>query len=233
MPLDSAPREADVRHFFCEPPAWPYWGHVAVPSWPVVWVASGLDLPWPVSSFLFGGLGTGVTPEALLGVVPRPHGLALANDQSPPGDEAAGYSPAAFLPPHFSKALYWSVAPGPFLAASPAPGPVPTLPAPLPGSVLTLETCCCPTCCHHGGPVPGQLPPHGPSKWLQPLGMSPWFLGDRPLSSFSPFLPPTPPNIIWAQQVHTSGPLGPWPPQVAHQKLGRGRGPWGWGHSLG
>lgn len=190
MPLDSAPQKAAVRHFFCEPPAWPYWGHVAVPSWPVVWVASGPDLPWPVSSFLFGGLGTGVTPEALLGVVPRPHGLALANDQSPPGDEAAGYSPAAFLPPHFSNALYWSVAPGPFLAASPAPGPVPTLPAPLPGSVLTLETCCYPTCCHLVVQFQASCPHMGPQNDFSPLVCLPGSLGTGPsLHSALPYPP--------------------------------------------
>lgn len=61
--------------------------------------------------------------------------------------------------------------------------PEPVLPTPCLDYVDTWVLLLPPPPAHHPWLGQGWLSPHGPSRWSQHLGLSPWFLRDRPLSS--------------------------------------------------
>lgn len=209
-------------------------GQMAAPSWPAVWVTGGPDMPWAVSSLLLGGLGTGVAPHALLGVrscsgptaYSRPMARPCWGMRQPRLSSAPGPMRPASLPPSgvgVPEPLCWSVAPSPLLAASPAPGSSAHTAQPSPRLCVDTWVLLLPTLLPSGGPVQGQLPPQ---NGFSPKDLSPWFLGDRPLSSSSSL--PHPHALshnTGTVSPHWWPPLGPWPLPVTHQKLGTGSSP--------
>lgn len=73
-------------------------------------------------------------------------------------------------------------------------------------------------------------PSSGPTAptWALTMASALWCV-----SPFSPFAPPTPPDIIGHSKCSLVAPLGPWSPPVTRQKLDAGRGPLGMGPQPG